>query len=163
MNGFAQQNPRPKNLVYGEAGGNAFIYSVNYQRIFWDTVSFASPCLRAGAGILPLKTGTDYEFPFEASLLIGKKRHFFELGAGFTVFSVINFYHGSPGGDPARYYRSNGANANGRIGYCFIPLRKQNFMFRVAFTPIFHPDEFYETEMFSHFIPMGGLSLGYAF
>lgn len=171
----------PNNLVYGEAWGNAFYYSVNYARVFRN--ENVNPCMRAGISIVPMSEGTNYQFPIEVSLLIGKKRSFFELGIGFTIFSMMIYNHASPGGttfynQQSYYGRENGANGNFRIGYCFLPLRQNRLMFRVAFTPIFYSkrlqDYYYQGTsvpgrgvanffMNKDIIPTFGASLGWAF
>lgn len=171
---FSQKDssmPRPKNLIYGEFSGNAFYYSANYARVIWND-PFVHPCLRLGACIMNEYKGPAYLFPFEASLLVGKKRHFFEPGFGVTAFSLILLQEGSPGGAPFVDYRKNGAYIVLRFGYCFMPY-KNGLMFRVAFTPLFFSqklqDEYYPRyiiEKMGHsggFIPDFGASVGYAF
>ena len=152
----------PKNVIFGEAGGNALGYSINYGRIFWGE-KMSACMIRAGFGFLPYAEGNEYQVPVEASLLIGKKRHFLELGAGLSIFSHVIFPHISPGGqsmDITTYTkRINGVNGCARIGYCFMPLYRNNLMFRVAFTPLF-TDGYYE---YREIKPWAGASIGWAF
>jgi hypothetical protein len=154
---------RPKNLIYAEAGGNAIGYSINYTRIFFNYA-----CLRGGVEILPLKEGTEYQFPVDGSFLIGNKRHFLELGIGFSIYSHIVSPPISPGaaymGIESYSERISGLNGCARIGYCFMPLRKKKLLFRIAFTPLFlnryiDGGNYYSNEIW----PWGGASIGYAF
>jgi hypothetical protein len=154
---------RPKNLIYAEAGGNAIGYSINYTRIFFNYV-----CLRGGVEMLPLKEGAEYQFPVEGSFLIGNKRHFLELGIGFTIYSHIISPPISPGGASMgitpHSERISGLNGCARIGYCFMPLRKKNLLFRIAFTPLFL-NRYIDGGYYDHneIWPWGGVSIGYAF
>ncbi len=66
-----------KNSVFFEAGGKGFLYSVNYERIFWLGPSRG---LTAGAGF----TTWDALHPVgEVNLLFGGPKHFLETGLGF--------------------------------------------------------------------------------
>lgn len=73
---------KPRNLLFGEVGGNGLFLSVNYERYFNDNLS-----LRAGFGSFPFFF-KNYSFPilFNYSFTIP-----LEIGIGIVPFSITNY------------------------------------------------------------------------
>lgn len=154
----------PRHLVYAEGGGNGFVYSLNYAHVWRDPTG--SPCLRAGICFNP---GYDKAVmvPLEATMLIGRQRHFFEFGVGATGFTRMVKPHMGVGGSYLEtWQRTKGVIFTGRLGYCFLPANPGKAMFRVGYTPLLFPGSYYYDESFDNpeFLPLwGGLSVGFAF
>lgn len=74
-----------KNSLYLEAGGNAGIYSISYDR-FIKMSSRLSVAPRIGVG---WTGGGRFAIPVEANLLLSKpnSKHYFELGPGIAMFT----------------------------------------------------------------------------
>lgn len=102
-----------KNAFYFEAGGNGFIYSLNYERRFYvrEKLTFTG---RVGAATLLREF--PYILPVELNYLIGKKTNYFEVGFGRT------------------FLQEEGYNVL-RLGYRHENENK-NRVFRAAFTPL---------------------------
>lgn len=151
---FAQQGftrPLKQNQLYLELGGNGFIYSVNYERLLSKSFS-----IRGGIGYTPtlIVADGDYFFiPVTGSLLAGSETSKLELGLGVTYFSgkvkKIFIYEVDSETESRLVF-------NGILGYRYVS--SGGFIFRVAFTPFYNPDN--EN---SNFLPWGALSFGYAF
>jgi hypothetical protein len=164
---FACGNMRVRHFVYGEAGGNAYVYSVNYALAL--PMEEGIPCLRVGVGYNP---GYDKAVlvPVELTVLAGRSRHYFEMGAGVTYFSRLVTPHISPGGSHSGVeetkIRSTGVIVAGRIGYCFLPVRAKGVMLRAGYTPLLFPGSYYFDEDFANqklLALWGGVSVGFAF
>jgi hypothetical protein len=145
---FGQEGPSLGNAVYIELGGKGFV-SGNV-----DLSIGARSRLTLGLTML------DHEFAKEASeenyptrtlptpslmylYLFGQQRHYFEVGLGLSVSPVF-----------WREYSKNDSalSLHGSVGYRFQISR--HFFFRAGFTP------FYRINW--TFLPLGGISLGYA-
>jgi hypothetical protein len=149
----------PRNFVYAELGGNGFIYSINYARVFDSRhTELFHPVLRAGFSYVPHRMFNDpwsdadgvYLLPLEASVLIGKKRHYLEAGLGITFTYYKTIFSSTP--HSPDYYTRYEVIGFGRLGYCFRPL-KRNMLFRIAATPVLQFPDFL----------WAGVSAGYAF
>jgi hypothetical protein len=129
---FAQEADY-KNSIYLEAGGNAYMYSINYDRSLSISTKFIL-VTRIGFGTF-LKD-EPYIIPLEVTALIGKQNNFFEFGTGYT-FADDGFL-------------------NFRAGYRF---EKNRSLFRAAFLyfPFFPKDDTITG------MPWAGLSYGYRF
>lgn len=101
---FAQNTPSPgvknyevrtiaRNSVNFELGGNGFIYTLNYDRLFFQSDYYKSG-IRIGFGVLPLASTVDESgravmfIPVEYNSLFGLKKHYLEvsIGATYTTF-----------------------------------------------------------------------------
>lgn len=160
------QEQTVSNVVFAEAGGAGYFYSVNYGHIFREHP--VSSMMRIGVGLTPFWDRGIY-VPAEYSLLVGGKKHYAEFGIAATYFSRdVNDYL-SDGGTFVGYqgvFRTQGINIVGRIGYCFMPLRKKMLMIRAAWTPIHFARSYYFDEIhpLGKNLPLwGGVSVGYAF
>ena len=148
----AQAQPQARSVIYGELGGNAVFYSLNYDRLLLPNVSgrigagfYSSTASAAGSA----ETERFYSLlvPLTASYLVGGGPHYAELGGGL-ILGVVTGAAGSglvESGGPL-------LDLTGTAGYRYQP-PGGGFFFRIAFTP-FYTDEIW---------PWGGLGLGYAF
>jgi len=145
LSGFTQTNdlislkPQKTNSIYLELGGNSFLYSLNYDKLF-RTSDATKIALGAGLEYLTYMNadGNDYGASLcltpAVNLLFGKASHNLETGVSLFLISGTVL--------PAA-----------RIGYRYQPVNG-GFLFRIGFTPIITT---------SIFIPWGGISLGYTF
>lgn len=131
--------------MFLELGGNAVVYSINYDRLLsndfglrFGIMAFGVSASDAGA----MAVGV----PVTGSYFIGENNHRLELGAGILYLSAAV---GS--GD---FSGSGSAVApTGIIGYRYQPV-DGGFFFKAGFTPFVYNNQF---------IPYGGISLGYTF
>jgi len=143
------QERTARNGLYVELGGNAGIWSLNYERFVTDDVS-----LRVGGGYTRVSDflGTSVSlatFPLTASWLgVRSGSHALELGAG-VVFASASVSSTSAG---VRAFGS-GVVGTAILGYRLAPLTG-GFNLRVAFTPLFGNGGFYA---------WGGVALGAVF
>ena len=157
----------PQNAIHAEGGGNAVYYSVNYSHLFYN-VNKPAHAFRMGCGIVSQFDKPEYFIPFEFTWLFGKKTHFFEIGPGVVIHSGVEMYYLMGNGGYTFYSRDLGLMGSLRIGYCFIPLRKNNLSVRAAFTPLFASDNNSLDDLelrykYTSLIFSGGISLGWAF
>ncbi len=161
----------PKNCIYAEGGEYAertaldgFYYSVNYARVFHEKDDIGS--VRIGFGYLP----GSYTFPMEGSQLIGRRRNFLEVGLGIIPFVQSITQYASPGGSQFyglqdRQVWNGGINFFLKIGYCFIPARRNKLMFSIGVAPTVVSRRFFD--MYSYprngILLWGGIGIGYAF
>jgi hypothetical protein len=141
-----------KNAFYFEGGGNALLYSVNYERIV-----FANLVARVGVSAIPGwfpwvgEDGGGYlvMVPVQVGMLFGPGNHHFELGAGATF--------GNAAVDIGDFEESESwVFATGTVGYRYQP-PEGGVIFRATLTPLFI--EALDVGV----IPMIGLSVGHSF
>lgn len=140
---FSQE--RNSSSLYLELGGNALLYSINYDKLISDDFG-----LRAGfmafAAVGSSSAVVAVGVPVLANYFVGEGNHRLELGLGFTYMA------GSVGvADVAA--EGSGIMPTGSIAYRYQPV-DGGFFFKVGFSPI-------KTEY--EFLPWGGLGLGYTF
>jgi hypothetical protein len=138
------------NDVFIELVGSAPIGSVNYERLFGSHVG-----LRLGVGYLRATSflGNDLdrvEFPAVLSASLGEGPHRLELGAG----AVPGVLTASGAGHRVE------TPATAVIGYRYCST-EGGFLFRATFTPLI--DTWDSSWKGNRFIPLGGVSFGYAF
>jgi len=151
------------HAFYAELGGNAGLYSLNYEHVLFQVDAVAMTA-RAGVGIMPAgeigwgssnfkiptttsaegATGAQTNFPVTASLLIGKNISLFELGAGAT----FRLYNGTGSADEQSIYPT------GVIGFRMHPSTAGGAFLKFVYTP------FLVNSSVKHW---AGLSFGYAF
>lgn len=153
----AAQSPPPpftaRNTVYFEGGGNALLYSINYERMVVGGLT-----ARVGVAVFPawfpwVGEGDDgaalVMVPVQAGYVFGTGDHHLEIGAGAT-FGNASVDIGDLEGREEWVYGS------GTVGYRF--QRPQGgVVFRATVTPLFI--EVLDVGV----IPMIGLSLGRSF
>jgi hypothetical protein len=144
-----------RNAYYVEAGGNALLYSVNYERMVAAGLS-----ARVGVSLLPAwipVAGDDGDdggamvvmVPVQAGYVFGTGNHHLEVGVGATLGHSAVDIGGLEG-------KENWAFGTGTIGYRFQRPDAGN-LFRLTVTPLFI--EVLDVGM----IPMIGLSWGRSF
>jgi hypothetical protein len=83
-----------RNSVNFELGGNGFIYTLNYDRLFFQSDYYKSG-IRVGFGVLPLasqieESGRAVVFiPIEYNSLFGLKKHHLEVSVGVTYTTFV--------------------------------------------------------------------------
>lgn len=141
-----------RNSVYLEAGGNALLYSVNYERLVIGNLS-ARVGVSAIPGWFPWVEGDDgaglVMVPVLASVMFGPGNHHFEVGGGAT-FGNASVDIGDLEGSEHWVYGS------GMIGYRY-QRPEGGLVFRATMTPLFIEVLDIST------LPMIGLSLGRSF
>jgi len=145
----AAAGPRvASNTFFVELGGNALVYSLNYERFF-------TPKLGVRVGGMYLRAddnaGTELGvglFPIMATYLLGQGNSHFETGAGIGIATagVDDTDVGEDWGDSAVY-------ATATLGYRY-QKPDGGVIFRAGFTPILGD---------GNLLPWVGLSVGYAF
>ena len=155
---------RAKN-VYVELGGPGLIYSANFEARFKKTRNGLGG--RIGAGYIDSDSDKIFTLPAGLNYLLGKGKHFFEMGLGATYVSYeaqprFSFTYVDSNGNTTTSYseddKFNGISDNGVLGTMTFGYRLQpissGFSFRGQFNTLFG---------YGNFIPYGGLSLGYTF
>lgn len=134
-----------KNAVYFELLGSTFGIGINYERRIINAPMLALNA-RIGVGSLILVNA----FPaFGLNTLIGKEKHFLELG-----FNTIRTY----GIDLFSIQGNITWIGNPILGYRFIS--PNGFLFRLSFTPLVNT---FSDDLGSDFFPFGGISIGKMF
>lgn len=148
-----------KHIVYLEAGGTGYFYSINYERIVFNKQRFAG-FARLGFEYIPIQ-GADrlIHFPIGMNFTYGQKKH--RLEAGLAALFRMNFDPGVGFGEgfyltnpPTRIFLSPS------IGWRFHARPNEwgsSFFLRVMFTPIIGMDVFQNQP---YFLPHAGISIG---
>lgn len=149
-----RQKPIAKSAVSLELGGNALLYSLNFDRVLVQSDTYKGT-LRIGVGVLPylesVKENRTFLFvPIEFNNLFGPYNHFFELGLGITLNNSIQ-----------------GANhwITGRAGYRVHPF-KTGFYFRTGIVLVYIPYAnplMNRNESRDFFLPIPSVAWGVAF
>lgn len=139
--------PIARNAYYLEVGGNALIYSINYERFFSDRLAGRVGGMFFGASGEDSSAGV-VAAPIMASYLWGEGNSRFETGVGILLVSGgIQNVEGYEDED------FSGTVGTGTLGYRW--QRPQGgFVFRAGLTPVFSLDGIG---------PWFGASFGYAF
>jgi hypothetical protein len=182
VSSFAQEVPQDSvpqasemrttnNNIFVEVLGNAWLYSINYERIIANYF-----VIRGGLSFLPVRSDIQPRYftllPVSASYLIGST-HYCELGIG-TMFASFN-------GTDARwnlFSEKQGLNTfvevSGTPKFAFVPFATitpiigyrwhptdGSINFRVVFTPMISLTPYFITPI--EFTPFGGVSIGWSF
>jgi hypothetical protein len=143
-----------RNSLYVELGGNAGLYSVNYERYVADQAT-----LRLGGGYISVSSSAGAAeasaslllLPLTASWLgVSSGAHSLELGGG------IVYAHVSAEADTevdSSFAEASGVLGTAILGYRFAP-QAGGFLFRAGFTPLFGE---------GGFLPWFGISAGVGF
>lgn len=160
--GQAKVERSARNSVYLELGGNAGLYSLNYERFLIDDgalrigLMYMSVSATATSGTTTASGSASwFGAPLMFSYLgIGSPNHKLELGAGVVLMSF------SAGASTF----SATANASGfvvagtaTVGYRYVPV-DGGINFKAGFTPLV-----LQTAGTTYFMPWAGLSIGYGF
>lgn len=170
---FAQDKKVPHQSVFVELGGSGLAYSFNYDFRFDDS-RMDSWGMRVGVGGYNIDGDSFYSLPVLVNRLYGKGPHYFEVGAGVTLFGMDdNSYSYCANGyfDPNGMYVCTDQTTNSynfilpvdnspslmgtmNFGYRKVPV-DGGFTFRVNLTPIFNNNGFWPL--------FAGIGVGYAF
>lgn len=145
----AQEAPAAvaRNAYYLELGGNALIYSINYERLLADRIAGRVGAMFFGAAGEDSSAGV-LAAPIMASYLWGEGNSRFETGAGILLVSGgIQNVEGYEDED------FSGTVGTGTLGYRW-QRPTGGFLFRAGVTPVFSLDGIG---------PWFGVSFGYAF
>lgn len=155
--------------IFVELGGAGLPYSVNYDFRF-DKTRIDSWGMRIGAGGWAVRNG-DYSstsvltIPLQFTRLLGKDKHYFEVGGGATYMRYRHSYNDNFGGGGTQRTSTNwefilntGATPSFmgtlNLGYRRIPT-DGGFTFRANLNPIFNHNGFWPLWL--------GVGFGYAF
>lgn len=132
--------------VFVEIGGQGLLFTANYDSRFSKRRDGLGG--RAGIGYIANEGDHATTIPLSLNYLLGKGRHFFEVGLGATIIAT--------GGNESFFFNGNNSNVIGTMSFSYrLQPVDSGFAFRVGLTPIFNKD---------FFIPYyAGLSLGYTF
>jgi hypothetical protein len=154
----AQNADLAKNAFYVELGGSGVIYSINYERMFGDMsmragfsyLSVSSSATAGGATGSAKVSATG--IPVTMSYLGIGGNNKLELGGGV----LFEKFSGQASWGIGQDVRAGAfvPMATFILGYRYQPAHG-GFNFRLAFTPVYHPDV--------GFYPWGGLSFGVGF
>lgn len=133
--------------IFVEIGGQGILFTANYDSRFSNKRNGLGG--RVGIGYISESGNRATTVPISLNYLLGKDKHFFEMGLGTTFFAS---------GNDSETFSFNDSERN-FVGTMSFSYRLQpidhGFSFRAGFTPIFNKD---------FFIPYyAGLSLGYSF
>ncbi len=154
----AQYEPIRRNTLFFEAGGNGFLYSLNFDRILSSGTN-GRLCGRSGFMYLPgLPNNARRHMvgvPLELTYCKGRETHFLELGLGVT--GIYDSYGGR--------YAEGILLAVARIGYRH-QKREGGLFYKAGFTPMYgtiYPLKVgyrgpYDERII---LPMVGLAVGY--
>jgi hypothetical protein len=139
---------RAENTFFVELGGNAAIYSLNYERFF-------TPKLGVRVGGMYLRADDDEGadigvglFPVMATYLLGEGNGHFEVGAGIGIATA-----GVSDADLGDDWGGSDVYGTATFGYRY-QKPEGGVMFRAGFTPAIASGTV---------IPWAGVSVGYAF
>jgi hypothetical protein len=150
---FAQREtsvsqPSRAQNVFVELGGQGILITANYDTRFNKTRNGLGA--RAGIGYIAGSGDHFATIPVSLNYLLGKEKHFFEVGLGATL--VTGSWNDS-------FFSNNTASHSNTIGTMSFAYRVQpvdsGFAFRAGLTPIFTSNFFFPF--------FGGLSIGYTF
>jgi hypothetical protein len=140
-------NAQRSKLLYLELGGNAFIYSLNYDARFGKTNHGLG--FRIGTSLLGEQSYHTLIFPTHLNYVLGKKNYGIELGVG----GIAIFQPTAPS-DKNHYYPS------AVVAYRYQPTDK-HFSFRIGWMPTFIKSNGGTFDFSPLLRYMPGLSFGY--
>jgi hypothetical protein len=164
-----------RNSLFVELGGSTYLYSINYDRIFYSS-KWLSSSARVGVFYNWMGRGS-FGVPVEVNGLIGKGKHFLEIGVGGSyTYGVEGVEWRTPNTfGKEGIERFSAVFATGRLGYRF-QKPEGGFFFRAAYTPtarLFTDNPYYGTPIdsyheerdagFTGFTNWFGISVGRSF
>jgi len=167
-----QQNIKSKNAIFIEGlGSSASFVSLNYDRIIFQS-EITKLTISAGVGLFPVVDKENiahknvyyiYGLPVSTNLLLGKKKHYAELGVGVSYSKGLEASFSSTG----RVVLSEMLFLVPRVGYRF-QRNQGGFFFRIGFTPLvllknYTYSQFIGITPIKTFTPYGGICFGYSF
>jgi len=133
--------------IFVELGGQGLLFTANYDTRFSNRRDGLGG--RVGIGYIAEGGDNATTIPISMNYLLGKGKHFFEMGLGATLLAT-------GGSDNSLLFDENNSNIIGTMSFSYrLQPVDRGFSFRAGLTPIFNKD---------FFIPYyAGLSLGYSF
>jgi hypothetical protein len=139
----AAQNPMPtaRNAAYFELGGNALLYSINYDRRLNNTWTGRAGFMIVSAEGTDQNTGERAEvsiaiIPVMINALLGRGTHRLELGAGPLFGIGGGSIEGPEVGDVEEFSAAGLAGVTTTFGYRRQPL-DGGFVFRASLNPFY--------------------------
>lgn len=172
---FGQETKVPHQSVFVEVGGSGLTFSFNYDFRF-DNSRLDTWGMRVGAGGFNVDGESFYSVPVVVNRLYGKGPHYFEVGAGLTLFGQDDesfTYCGAGYEDSNGNYICTKTNISDTGQWFILPVDRapslmgtMNFGYRkvpvdggltwrVNLTPIFNNNGFWPL--------FAGVGIGYAF
>lgn len=150
-----------KNAAFVELGGNGFLNSINYDRLFTLKDSLIKASFRIGVGLYKTDESSGSSvvkvLPLEINFMLGRTKNYFEFGIGYTPSFGYRTYRK----DSLIYATKNfDFNIVGRMGYRYQKPEGVIF-FRIGATPIIYHDYFNDGRL--KIAPWGGISAGISF
>jgi hypothetical protein len=151
-----------KNSVFVELGGNAGLYSLNYERFFSDDVGLRLGLMYmsvSGTSSSGTTTSTASASWFGAPLMfsylgIGGENHKLDLGAGVVL---MHLSAGASTFDATASAQGFLVAGTATFGYRYVPVNG-GFNFKAGFTPLF-----IQSAGKTYVLPWAGISVGYGF
>lgn len=128
--------------IYLEAGGSAFVYSLNYDARFGKFENGLG--WRLGIGGATIEGDGYISIPAQVNYLVGSKGQYLEVGAGVSYISIPDFFDS----------RNSNVFGSLTLGFRKQPFGQQGLTWRVAFTPFIGN---------GGILPYAGASLGFRF
>lgn len=159
------QEPAKKNTVFLELGGNAVLYSLNYDRIVLEKPKWklsgriGAMYFRERTNYLDKDYSLDVAVPIELSYLRGKGNHYLEFGLGMTPWyenyiSLMETLDGT-------HIKHIGVVGFSRLGYRY-QKRDGGIFFKAGFTPMIQfKDKVYKYNDDISIMEWAGLAVGY--
>ncbi|MDP3470167.1 MAG: hypothetical protein Q8S11_17630 [Daejeonella sp.] len=133
--------------IFVELGGQGLLFTANYDTRFSNRRDGLGG--RVGIGYVAIDGDNATTVPLSLNYLLGKGKHFFEMGLGATFMAT-------GGTENSFFFDDNNSNVIGTMSFSY-RLQPSNggFSLRAGITPVFNKN---------FFIPYyAGLSLGYSF
>lgn len=133
--------------IFVELGGQGLLFTANYDTRFSNRRDGLGG--RAGIGYVAIDGDNATTVPLSLNYLLGKGKHFFEMGLGATLIAT-------GGNENSIVFNDNQSNIIGTMSFSYrLQPSDGGFSLRAGLTPVFNKD---------FFIPYyAGLSLGYSF
>jgi hypothetical protein len=133
--------PTARNAVYLEVGGNAILYSVNYDRRFSNTWTGRAGFMIVSASGIDEDTGDEVDLslaiiPIMANALLGRGTHRLELGVGPLFAIGGGSVEDAEVGDVEEFSGAGLAGVTSTFGYRRQPL-DGGFVFRATLNPFY--------------------------
>ncbi len=162
---FAQHRRNPqsfrKNTVYIEILGNAGTYSLNYDRLLYQSKGYKLAC-RLGFSFFPKKTYNIQSFPLELSVLFSAYgSHYIEIGSGLSYIKGLETKDVITDVTGSRKYVSESLYVPFRLGYRFQQQRGRLFL-KAGVIPMVGIYEFEKEFSEKSHVWLGG-AIGYSF
>lgn len=152
---YDEDVPPQRHNVYLEILGNAYRYSVNYERTFSEHHRLRAGLAIWTGGETTAITETELMIPLMYNVLVGPGPHYLELGGG-VLGGVVNRDEGNTNNN------FSFVSATGTVGYRF-QLPYFEWILRVGYTPIYGFGDAGKAYPEDGFVSRFGISIGRGF